>query len=99
MKILRSVKEFEQQNKFLAVTLGNFDGVHLGHQQLLCRAVMAAQAAGGVSLAFTFAPHPLAVLSDQQPQLLQSQTEKRPAIAENVVANILDKSFRAEVSN
>lgn len=99
MKILRSVKEFEQQNKFLAVTLGNFDGVHLGHQQLLRRAVMAAQAAGGVSLAFTFAPHPLAVLSDQQPQLLQSQTEKRRAIAEIGLDYLLEMPFTAELSH
>lgn len=98
MKILRSVKDFEQQNKFLAVTLGNFDGVHLGHQQLLRRAVAAAQAAGGLSLAFTFAPHPLAVLSERQPQLLQTPAEKRRAIAGLGLDYLLELPFTKDLA-
>lgn len=98
MKVLHSVKEFEHQNSFLAVTLGNFDGVHLGHQQLLRRAVGAAQKAGGVSLAFTFEPHPLAVLSQRQPQLLQSREEKRRAIAEIGLDYLLELPFTADLA-
>lgn len=98
MKILRSVTDFEQQNKFLAVTLGNFDGVHLGHQQLLRRAVAAAKENGGLSMAFTFEPHPLAVLSAQQLQLLQSQAEKRRAIADFGLDYLLELPFTAELA-
>lgn len=45
------------------VTLGTFDGVHLGHQTLLARAVEGASALGLPSVAYTFDPHPAQVLA------------------------------------
>jgi len=44
------------------VTLGNFDGIHLGHQAILARVVHEARARQGTALVLTFHPHPLAVL-------------------------------------
>jgi len=44
------------------VTLGNFDGVHLGHQALIAKARACAQEVSGVSLLHTFRPHPQEVL-------------------------------------
>jgi riboflavin kinase/FMN adenylyltransferase len=44
------------------VTVGNFDGVHRGHQRLLARARARADAAGVPALAITFDPHPVALL-------------------------------------
>lgn len=44
------------------VTLGNFDGIHLGHQAILARVVHDARARQGTALVLTFHPHPLAVL-------------------------------------
>lgn len=98
MKILRSAAEFDQQAGFVAVTLGNFDGVHLGHQQLLRRAAAAARENGGVALAFTFEPHPLAVLAKQPPRLLQSRAAKRRAIAELGLDYLLELPFTAELA-
>lgn len=98
MEILRSVEDFEQQNKFLAVTLGNFDGVHLGHQQLLRQAVEKAKENGGLSMAFTFEPHPLAVLSGRRPQLLQNRNEKRRAIAAYGLDYLLELPFTADLA-
>jgi riboflavin kinase/FMN adenylyltransferase len=46
-----------------AVTVGNFDGVHRGHQSLVAEAVAAARARGGTGVALTFDPHPSRVLS------------------------------------
>src|SRR5688572_20789029 len=46
-----------------AVALGNFDGVHRGHQALLGAAVSAAARAGGEAVAYTFDPHPAKVLA------------------------------------
>lgn len=43
------------------VTLGNFDGVHRGHRQVLDQVVSAARAAGALSVAITFDPHPRVV--------------------------------------
>lgn len=44
------------------MTIGNFDGVHLGHQALFAKAIERAQAIGGTTLAMTFEPHPMRVL-------------------------------------
>lgn len=98
MDILQSIKDFKQQDNYLAVTLGNFDGVHLGHQKLMRRAVEAAKRAGGYSLAFTFEPHPLAVLTGKQPQLLQSRTEKRRTISDMGLDYLLELPFTPELA-
>ena len=45
------------------IALGNFDGVHIGHQELIARTVKEAAAAGSKSAVFTFANHPRNVLS------------------------------------
>ncbi len=44
------------------LTIGNFDGVHRGHQELLRRAVVRARGLGVPAVVFTFEPHPVAVL-------------------------------------
>jgi len=57
--------------------LGNFDGVHVGHQALLARAQALAEALGVEALALTFEPHPAAVLRPQSlPGLLTPLEEK-----------------------
>lgn len=52
------------------VSLGNFDGVHLGHQAILRRLVQEAQARQGTALVLTFHPHPVAVLRPNYPPSL-----------------------------
>jgi riboflavin kinase/FMN adenylyltransferase len=47
--------------------MGNFDGVHLGHQAIINNAVERAAALGGLSLALTFEPHPVRVLRPGPP--------------------------------
>lgn len=46
-----------------SVTIGNFDGVHVGHQELLRRTVARARAAGRLAVALTFSPHPVRFFS------------------------------------
>ncbi len=48
------------------VTLGNFDGVHRGHREVLARVTSEADARGLTSVAVTFHPHPIAVLFPQK---------------------------------
>jgi riboflavin kinase / FMN adenylyltransferase len=60
-----------------AVTIGNFDGVHRGHQVLLRRAVEAAEDRGVRSVAVTFHPHPAAVLRPgTEPPALQTLDDR-----------------------
>jgi riboflavin kinase/FMN adenylyltransferase len=62
-------------------TIGNFDGVHLGHRRILESVVARARAAGRPSVAITFEPHPLAVLRpDHAPPRLQTLRQKEEAI-------------------
>ena len=53
--------------KDAVVAIGNFDGVHRGHQAVLERALEAARAAGKPSLVLTFEPHPRSVFVPDQP--------------------------------
>jgi riboflavin kinase/FMN adenylyltransferase len=66
------------------LTLGTFDGVHLGHQEILRDLVARSDRLGLPSVVVTFAPHPLAVLNPAAaPKLLTSPTERLVAIAES----------------
>ncbi len=70
------------KHKNLVVGLGNFDGVHIGHQKLISELVSLAKEVGGIPAVFTFHPHPLAVLKPEScPPLLLSQESKQKFIA------------------
>jgi len=62
------------------VTIGNFDGCHIGHQKIFQRVKFHAARLGGVSVAFTFDPHPASVLKGVTPQLIFTLEEKIEAI-------------------
>lgn len=79
MKAYRGIESIEIPLKNAVVTIGNFDGVHIGHQALLHTVVEKAEAIKGTSTAITFDPHPMRVLTenDHPPQitLLEQKTE------------------------
>ena len=58
------------------LTIGNFDGVHLGHQALIRRTVEAARAANAEAVVVTFDPHPQRVLRAQPMTLLSSLPQR-----------------------
>ncbi|HET7598846.1 MAG TPA: bifunctional riboflavin kinase/FAD synthetase [Gemmatimonadales bacterium] len=65
------------------VTVGSFDGVHLGHQAVLHEVARRARAAGRASVLVTFEPHPLAVINPQAaPPLLTSGPERQEILAQ-----------------
>ena len=57
--------------------LGNFDGVHLGHQSLLRQAVALARHEGGVAIALAFSPHPSRVLGHPVPAIVSERQKVR----------------------
>ncbi len=62
MKIYRKINEIRDPFYSACVTIGNFDGVHFGHQQLFARVVEKAKKRDGTSVVITFDPHPLQIL-------------------------------------
>jgi len=73
MKINRGIKNFTEHMPNPVLTLGNFDGVHLGHQAIFRKVVERAREIKGTGIAFTFEPHPLKVLApERSPRLLNT---------------------------
>lgn len=73
MRIIRGVKNLTESFPNPVLTLGNFDGVHLGHQAIFRTVTRRAKEIGGTSIAFTFEPHPLKVLApERSPRLLNT---------------------------
>src|SRR2546430_10394948 len=67
----------EQADAPLAVTIGNFDGVHLGHRAILERLKAHARASGATPAVVTFDPHPQAVLRGHAPLALATAPRRR----------------------
>jgi riboflavin kinase / FMN adenylyltransferase len=76
--IARGLDEVPPGESVLA--LGTFDGVHLGHQQVIGSAVAAARERGTRSVAVTFEPHPLEVLRPSAEPVLLTTLEERLAL-------------------
>ena len=66
MKTIESIAELKNIRKGCVLTIGNFDGVHLGHQAILTAAKELAAKAGSELVAMTFEPHPVAILHPEK---------------------------------
>ena len=81
------------------VTVGTFDGVHLGHQAILRQVRSRAQARAGSSVLLTFDPHPLRVVRpDAAPQLLTLPNEKKEILAQFDLDYVAFVTFTTEFS-
>ncbi len=73
MRVIRHLGLVPAPLPGVVVTLGNFDGVHLGHQAIVRRVVEEARDRGGQAVVVTFHPHPVAVLKPEHaPPRIQS---------------------------
>ncbi|MDI3298158.1 MAG: bifunctional riboflavin kinase/FAD synthetase [Bacillota bacterium] len=81
------------------VAIGAFDGVHLGHRELIRRAVERARGEGGEAVALTFWPHPAYVLAPAgAPKLLTSREERARRIAALGVDALFEIPFSREIA-
>lgn len=97
MKIYHDFRHFKSSQKTF-VTLGTFDGVHLGHRKILDRLVQECKLKGCESIVFTFFPHPRMVLQeDSQIKLLNTMEEKATLLNEmgidHLIIHPFDKDF------
>ena len=77
MIIYHQLDELPAANAPVVATIGNFDGVHLGHQAVIAEVIARARFLGGQSLAITFDPHPARVLRPEQPQPLITPLQRK----------------------
>lgn len=77
MKIYRGISSVDDSLRGAVLSVGNFDGVHLGHQRILRTAHALAKVSSAAVVAMTFEPHPIAVLRpDRVPPRLTLWLEK-----------------------
>jgi len=77
VKLWRSLSEVPEEIGRTAVVIGNFDGVHLGHQHVVRRGRELADQRGLTLVAVTFSPHPMAVLRPEHAPVMLTTLEQR----------------------
>jgi riboflavin kinase / FMN adenylyltransferase len=98
MKAFSDIEDQELSVTGSVVTLGNFDGIHLGHQALVRHTVEESKRLGYPSIVLTFEPHPLKVLAPERaPRLLLTYQDKLDLFqtygVDIVVAQRFDRQF------
>ncbi len=90
MKLYRSFLELAgHPHKKLVMALGNFDGVHIGHQALIKATLEMAQKLDGIPGILTFHPHPLKVLFPEQAPPMLVTVEEKIKIISNIGAEVI----------
>ena len=89
MELITDLNDITTPYPNAVVTIGNFDGVHKGHQAILHQVIEKAEAINGTSVAITFEPHPLKVLSDEGAPPLITLYEQKVELIEQTGIDVL----------
>jgi riboflavin kinase/FMN adenylyltransferase len=99
MKCFTVLEQFPRSLPMPMVTIGNFDGVHRGHRQILKRVLEEARAAQGCSVVITFEPHPLQILLPASaPRLIMTTAQKLRALEGYHIDYVLVLPFDEDVA-
>jgi riboflavin kinase/FMN adenylyltransferase len=99
MQVLRGLDSLTRPLPSPVVTIGNFDGVHLGHQAILEKTVADARARNGTALVLSFDPHPSRILAPERaPRLLTTLNQKLALLEAAGVDLVLITPFTLEFS-
>ena len=83
-----------------AVTIGNFDGTHIGHRRLLCGVVEASRERALQATVLTFDPHPAAIVAPERPlRLLSTHAERSTLMQREGIEQVLILPFTFEVAH
>jgi len=97
MRVVRHLARHRGRLPRTVLTLGNFDGVHRGHQEILATAVRHAAEKDAQPAVLTFEPHPIAVLApDKAPPIIQSLHDRLETIRGHGIATIVLQRFTRE---
>ncbi|MDB5061632.1 MAG: riboflavin biosynthesis protein RibF [Mucilaginibacter sp.] len=100
MKIYHHIDEFTPV-KNAVVTIGTFDGVHIGHRKIISRIKELATASGGETVILTFFPHPRMILhpEDESIKLITTIAEKAGLLEQLGVDHLIITPFSRDFSN
>lgn len=99
MEIISDLAHLPPPDPGSIVTIGNFDGVHLAHQQLLRRVVECARLQGAVAAAITFDPHPIRILAPERaPKILTPIPERARLIEQEGIDVLVVLPFTRELA-
>jgi riboflavin kinase / FMN adenylyltransferase len=97
MRLIENLKELSRPYPNAVITIGNFDGVHIGHQALFHEVIERADALGGTSVAITFEPHPIRVLKKNgNPPLITLYEQKLELMESTGLDVIISIPFTVE---
>jgi riboflavin kinase/FMN adenylyltransferase len=100
MKLIERIEDITKPFKNAVITIGNFDGVHLGHQSLFHEVIEQAENIGGTSVAMTFEPHPIRVLKQNgHPPLITLYEQKIELIKNTGIDVLICVPFTLEFAN
>jgi riboflavin kinase/FMN adenylyltransferase len=99
LKVYHKLSEYSPRSKAI-VTVGTFDGVHIGHQKLLSTINEIAKREGGESVLLTFSPHPRLVLfpDDNDLRLLSTLEEKIQRLEKSGLQHLIIHPFTVKFS-
>jgi riboflavin kinase / FMN adenylyltransferase len=89
MKMINSIEDFPDKETFAALTIGNFDGIHLGHQRVLKRLIDVAEKNDALSTVLTFSNHPSTVLKPNLHTRQLTTTNQRLDLLEEIDIDIV----------
>jgi len=98
LKLFHSINDFQSTKKTI-LTLGTFDGVHIGHKKILERITQNTENGKYESLVLTFFPHPRMVLQEKSEiKLLNTISEKSKLLEETGIENLVIHPFNESFS-
>ncbi len=99
MHTYKGIQQFKSPLASSVVTIGNFDGVHLGHQQLIDSVVHEARSYGIPSVVYTFHPHPVKVLHPERATFrLFDLKDQQEQFAQRGIEHVIIEEFTQEFS-
>lgn len=100
MKVYTDLDQFKEVVNPV-VTIGTFDGVHIGHRKIIQRIKEVAKKVNGETVLLTFFPHPRMILhpEDNKVKLITSQEEKIELLARESIDHLIIHPFTPEFSN
>ena len=97
MKLIDGIENIKKRPPYPVLTIGNFDGVHRGHQAIFRTLVERAKERRGTSIVFTFDPHPLRIIAaERAPKLLTPFKDKMSLIKTHEIDILICANFTKE---